>query len=1010
MAEWFKQLLLSPFKYGLEKVNIIATQAITMIFNLYGKRLFRIEDDKLIKSNECINDRDLFYLYPIALKEIEQDVGLNTIKIESGIMNDFVLSVPWKSLLSESTMINIADINLVVSLTKKSDLHVSNTLIEAKSYLMESQKSKDSVGSNESNFVKSMGNDDLFSTYNEIKKLLIKYFDQINVNIKLITIKLQNHFIITLEDLIYDTRNLTIGRISVCPLDSESNKLLEINTFTYNDGTINMDKLIANQTIINYIPVIHTDNSKSDLHLNVNIVHLEYVSKQNQLIVDGADIVVQPNNIIIKKIDSIVLDDILLFKVNNPQSLSNLLEFNYGDSVLKFNKKLYVKIGNFNSIQNWVIDSMETIKVFISKIVVEKILDSQSSENSKSIPKQNKFTINNLESIIVYDDDTFDISSKYVMISDVNKLVDVKLKYGDVTLSSHKVIIDQKKDIHLINMICSSNSFNLQSNNVEIHKTNEIGGPSGKTPSVLNIMFSGANVTNIVQIIDYVINLVTKFTDKQTEEPNNKLTQSIQKSNPLSVNLHVFESNISIKYTDIVFDLFIKKSTICITERYAKNTFVDILMNKYLIARTESSYLSSKDLKIDALRLYLDPELFDKLNYLFGTLKLNQVNTTEVEPEMHISKEGLLEIKNAMSQSMIAESMVELHVMVNDLTDHIKSSFSSKTELIEIPGVNVLTKSFASLSNAIIDEYNPISEDKSDLTIIIKSIHVYLFDKMNIHSKQETAQSAQAFLCGVLKNVRFDKITDIVKEDNSGPIIKLVQSESGMIKDKKKIKIQTKFNVSVETGAIIDMLSHDTEWKYFVKALEKQHLISVNVTTQDDKCKIKIYLSPLMASVREETIIRLLAFFSDSHQIPQNKPTFIDYFEINDIDIIVNYHPIILSQVVGQNVLSLKDFKIRLSGQKIRNTDSINKLVTIIGTRWKNEINPDNVLQFIPNIKIIKPYATPIVRFFNITGRYFNKRDNKRKLRFLTSNLNSGITIVSELIKTGIDQVWDYFN
>ena len=88
---------------------------ISIFFNLYGKRLLKIDDDKIIKKNECKDDKDIFYFYPLTIKQIEQNVGLNLITILSGTINDLILSVPWKAILTDPTLIEIDNIKLVTT-------------------------------------------------------------------------------------------------------------------------------------------------------------------------------------------------------------------------------------------------------------------------------------------------------------------------------------------------------------------------------------------------------------------------------------------------------------------------------------------------------------------------------------------------------------------------------------------------------------------------------------------------------------------------------------------------------------------------------------------------------------------------------------------------------------------------------------------------------------------------------------------------------------------------------
>jgi len=125
----------------------------------------------------------------------------------------------------------------------------------------------------------------------------------------------------------------------------------------------------------------------------------------------------------------------------------------------------------------------------------------------------------------------------------------------------------------------------------------------------------------------------------------------------------------------------------------------------------------------------------------------------------------------------------------------------------------------------------------------------------------------------------------------------------------------------------------------------------------------------------------------------------------------VNYYPLILKQMgLGPHVLTLKDFHIKLSPQLIHHAGNLSELLDIVGNRWKKDINPENLLQFIPNIKIIQPYATPVMRILHIISQYLQRKDNQKKIRNLTKNINNGINLMTGLIKTGATHVWDLFS
>ena len=157
--------------------------------------------------------------------------------------------------------------------------------------------------------------------------------------------------------------------------------------------------------------------------------------------------------------------------------------------------------------------------------------------------------------------------------------------------------------------------------------------------------------------------------------------------------------------------------------------------------------------------------------------------------------------------------------------------------------------------------------------------------------------------------------------------------------------------------------------------------------------------------------MKLLAFATDFGGNGGGNEKRIESFDINTIGVKFSYQPIVLANIgVDSNLLSLKGHKLKLSAQQINNVNGIGNLAKIVSNRWLNEIHPTNILQFVPNIGIVKPYTMPVVRIITMINKFFNKRENKNKLRLITRNLAEGYNFISVLVKSGIDQAYDLFN
>ncbi|XWV25599.1 hypothetical protein QJ856_gp0155 [Tupanvirus deep ocean] len=992
MAEWLKNICISPFKFGLSKVNYVAVNAISVIFNLYGKRLLKIDDDKIIKSNECKDERDIFYFYPLPLKQIEQDLGLNLVVIESGVINDLVLSIPWKAMLTEPTLITIADIKLVIAFGQNTNSIYFNSLENTNSYFLSSKG-------------KIKENQDLMNAYKEINALLSEYFNKITLEIKQIEIELLEHFKVIVNGVSFSNSVLTIDKIQIHSINNEK-LLVKIDKLQFHtvEHQLSIGELNIDKQFVNYLPNFYTDDSKSKIKLRINVD----VLRMEKLLLKNLDLVLDSNDVIINNISYIDIDDILLFRNDNPNT--NLLMFSTENNICKLEKPIDIKFSSIGDVVQWIGQFKEIINVVTSKIIVISLEEPK---------EKNSFQIRNIESNIIYGDDYFHLKIDKFLVDKNTNFLGVTIVHDGTTGTMDKILIGDNGIVFFINSNVLSTDFHIFSKTTKINKND----------SGVDISFNEANAVNIIQIINFVTNIIDKFTSPKPTEPDNLITNEINNldmsasvidlsetleiiekmddKKPYMVNLEIIESNLLVRYEDTNFNAIVKNANICISTKSATNVIADILINDFLLANIQSKYLSSDSIKLDKCQIFLDPETFDQLNYIFGTLTPDK--QTEDESEFEISEEGLKQLHEALARSFMAKSVVDLEKSIKGTTESIFENHKKTQQNIQIfntPQIKMLTTSFANLRSILIDDYCLEQEDPKGLVfkMVIKSLHLYLFDKLVKYNSND--KNDPAFLCAIFKEIEIQKIREEVQENKNKPLISVF--EKG-----RKIKSNTKdkYNLHIKTGGIIDTHCHDPEWKYFAKFC-KDNMFEASLIIQGDALRISIYSSPIVTNIREETFLRLLAFFSNSHHIPKNNnPLYIEYFSVSGIDIVVNFYPLLLKQIgMGPNVFTLKDFKIRLSPQVITHIDGIDKAINIIGNKWKDDVNPENIFQFIPNIKIIKPYAVPFVNFIQLTTKYFKHAHNKKKIRAITKNINKSADMISAFVKHGVNQVWEYFN
>ena len=927
MSQWIKNILSGSLKFGLEMANHLALNMVTMIFNQCARRILKTDMENIVEKNECKDNLDIFHLYPMQIKEIEQDIGVNTLKIENGSINGLIVSIPWKAMLntnlSDSININVDTVNLTTLLSRSMAGSIMLNPENSNSYF---SNSKTDISENQ----------ELFEVFKEIKSILATYFNKTNLKINTIELMMVNHFKLIINVFEYTNGIITINKLSIHPLTDLSIISLEANQIKYIlTGHLTIGSLFINNNITDCVPDIYIENSKSNLELNISVETLTI----NHLVINGLIIEIKSNQFTINQFTSFTISDFLQFKKSD--DASNFITLNTDDRVCVFGQPLHLKISSIDQVMSWIDQLTKLIHNINSKIII----------SSKDINQFNDvFEVQNINTNLIYGDDIISINISHVYIRDKIEILNTELSFDQIK-SFIKKISFQKEETVLLDSTYQSKDFDIISSEITIRKNN----------NCVDIIFRKTNATNINHIVLYITELIKKFKSDQNEP-----SQS-------NVNLIVNESKITMKHGRYNFCSNIKKGTFCITTTTIKDIDSDILMNGYLVTQIKASYLSSNLMKIDYIKVYLDPEIFDQFNYLFGTLD------PESQEESETSNEETKLLTDAMSMSQIADSVEQLENIINHTTNDILKNATGKK----------LMKSFSDLRYIMIDDYlkDEVDPEGLDLKIWLETLHIHLFDKLVIYEENKNKSS---FMCIIFKNISFSKI---IEKDLLDKIDKI------------------NYITEIKTGLIVDVSSRNSDWKYFTK-FARSNMLRVNLTTSENSCKIYIKINPFILNIREETLLRLLAFFSASHQSPYDtSPLSIEYFNIGEIHLTLNYCPIILKKIgISQDSLAIKNYNLILSQQCVSDINGINTLIKGITANWEKEINSRNIFQFIPNIKAISPYAIPIIHIIELTTKYFKHARNKKKIRSLIKNIGYGKDLVTSLIRYNLVHIYDFFN
>lgn len=955
MNEWIKNMFINTFTYGLDKFGLISNKIITILLNQYGKRLLKMDTDKIVKESVCHNDYNILYLYPLHIKEVNQEFSLNSIQILEGTINNSTIILPWKKLFTESTIINISDIYLRVSISHNTEninpdrSAITNLYL---SYDMEEEKS-------------------LLNIYNEIHEYLIQFLYRIKFNIDLVKITIIDHFDATLKNISVDNCELSIKSVE---LWSPSNsKLLNIDMVKYQFSSkcLNLGTIVIDSDIVTKLPEIRL--SSSGKYLDIDIVIDKF--KMEELSIENIYLTINENILTVKRLDYVNITNMIFLSYSHNLD-QKIVSFDGNTLTITFQSHLEFELFNTMELIQW------TKKIYnILLLIFKKVVFCHSNNQNRL----GNIVINNLDIKIIYKNNGIYIQIEKFSFGEKINISSVTVRYNEITSRCTTIISNNTRDFFPHNLSVNTDNIVVAFDLVQITKKD----------FNLCIDITGGNVKNIIPVINLISNTIKKHVTEHHKEINIKCISK--------VDIRIFESRICYchKEDNIVF--LLKKANICFYEKddnrkILASAKISLLFDDHIIAIISINY-SPEIIIINKFRIFIDPNIFDKISYLCGILRPERYQSKDIFYR-NAPPELLEKLQIALSRSVIVENISQLECHINEEANIVIYNYAG---FRNDPNINILTTSINDLREIIIDNYIPDNKKKSniDIKLHIESIQICFYDKLN----KITENEKKSFMHVILKNIYFKKMSEKIQEKNNNDIIKII--EYGKYQN---VEYKHRYLIRIKNGAIIDTTCQKLEWKYFAKFVE--NMLNIDMIIKNDCLSINMIIGQFVANIREETLIRLFSFLSCNHHFPKKASCFyVESLEIGPINGIINYYPIILNNIgICQESLAIKNFRLNLKSQSIKYVGNLDCAIKKVIDNWRKEIDPKNILQFIPNINIIQPYVTPMIRLVHLISQYLKHPSNRKKVRTITKNVNNSADIVLRLLKSGICHVWDIFN
>lgn len=951
MKEWIKKIVYTPIDYGINLFNVTVTEFVTTIFNLYGKRIFKIENDKIIERNEYVDDRNYLYMYPIKLKNIEQTFGLNSLKIIDGTVQNLVVSVPWKQLMNSCTYVNIDNIDIQISLDKNENSVYFSNLESANSYLF-----------NSDSFIEK-GNQDLIDTFLSIKNAVTKYINKIEICVKKICIVMNENLNIVVTDTVFKENSFDIKEILI--LSNTKNVLACIKNTHFSDSSICISDLNINTNMFSYIPIIYTDNTKSDFHINVNIE----TTNIDMLKIEQLDFQIDSYMVVVNNISSLQMENIMIIvkKEENKCVNKNLIVYDTVKRIATINQCFNIKIFDINELITYVNNILPQIKKISEKfVVIDYSIDDSSC-----------IDIVNIKMNIVYGDD-----NAYIQVDTISIDVDVHITNFLLTHRDNFILIEninvlQNKNICIDNLSLNTNEFKTYSKNIFVDNFDK---------KCNNISFTDAKTTQVVKLVEFIVKIVDLISDingGSTVSDNKTTTTNLHFSN-CDIDVNIADNNsLGSARVNIV------KTTLCLTEKNVKNLEVNMYVMELLIGTVKTKYLDSQNFIFDKIVFFVDIKLVDILNMFINNFKFENNNSRT---------DGIVNL-----QTILLDTVNFSDMLFNYQSDYMQSSYNINKVELDVtthmyPQISFLMNSYHTIGCDITESYHIKQKiDTPEFKIAVKKIYIYLFDKL-----QSVPNYDKSSIFFVMKDISIDKITKYIHLDSNLPSFSIVEGVR-----RKKSNVSQIYSLKISSFYAIDTKSTGYQWRYFIKCNRNTALTS-QIIVCDECYKISSDISSLTVNIRENTLLHLLTFFTQNQNKKENTNIFIENFILNQFSININFYPL-LAETYASDKLSISNFIINLSSLRLNHINGLDKLVTRIVEIWKKDINSDNYLQIIPNIKILTPYTTPTINFMNLISTYFSNPAYQLKVRKMMKNISNS-SLLSMLIKTGKKSVLELFN
>lgn len=238
-----------------------------------------------------------------------------------------------------------------------------------------------------------------------------------------------------------------------------------------------------------------------------------------------------------------------------------------------------------------------------------------------------------------------------------------------------------------------------------------------------------------------------------------------------------------------------------------------------------------------------------------------------------------------------------------------------------------------------------------------------------------------------IKDIRVDLHTAFDK-----PAFAQIHLSDTNIKQTQDLTKTMTMNPAIVTHISTSMSATDTladnEWRNLATIPK----LEVSYSVYENDYDVSVYCKSVKAMIREQCLIKLIAFISPRQCLPTKVQTGIEKLTINAVPLDISFLPVLTT---GIPALSMSNHKHTLPAIRVEYC-SLDLALSTIKKTWSDSLS---LVHIISDIKAVKPITSPIYHICTMCVNYVSRSQNVQLLRSIVQN---DLTSYAKQIGSGI--------